>query len=713
MKYKVYILFNIALLFICCPKLSFGQDNLDTKAPTLQVGLNGMDFTKGSLDAQLIMEIVAKKQNELKLLAIQNVFLSKVENAGGTIYSFTNNVVKELVLEKDQNVRSRKIIENTVNIVFVTAYLEYYLKTMSASEFSNFNNLAKLYGYSALTNGNISIEKFIKEVRKNNNDVYSDQNAVEFIALLLDMCSEVIRKDEKLKQLGLMQISYSSTYEYMNLYNKLQTKDCEDNVPPNEPLEDILTLGNRPPTQCNLIKVATNPVFIDMRTHLEKITNYIGLLNYIIDEFSFRNDKLEHTAIMSTPGPMVKTAVTLKSDIDNVNTLIKALIKSLSDKKTQDSVLRKELNNLTNIYAYLQKAGMHLNSGQANDKIASDILFTVYSEFLPLLKNQSYRTENYLEIITALNNVSTSIAAQLLTTNPDFKDINGRVSNFLLIAAKLYQFNKTTTISEYLKLIDDLGDIFPDDNIGLAINTVTTYIKDYTIVQTTPDKKEVLSFNVESFIMRLQNIKPHNLHHFQLNFTVGVNTSSFDQPVKLTDTAKTVRTLSHVSEKIGIKYKFLDKGFWQSRNPGETYVINGNSYIKKTPPHEPIISNMFILAYGSGILYNVINTKTNKEFNLPMVGLAYGITFSNALDVSIGIGSLIAPDRPFGKGISDAFQQMKYEDYWKGNLRNVSFGNCFYNIGFDIQFGEYYKALMEKRDANKTQKLLANAKKSE
>ena len=214
MKIQLLIHFCLVWTFLILIFPSKAQTDLDAKPPTLQVGLDGFSFAKGSLDAQLIMEIVAEKQQELKIKAIQHVFLSKVEDAGGTVYTFVDNVVRQLVFEPDPQVRTKKIIENSVNLVFTSAFLNYYLSTLEKDSTSReqlikfakiFNNI--LNSDSLNNKDTLELSDFFsKEVRPR--IFYEDKKAVQFIALLLDMCSKAIREDAKLKQLGLMQIAY-------------------------------------------------------------------------------------------------------------------------------------------------------------------------------------------------------------------------------------------------------------------------------------------------------------------------------------------------------------------------------------------------------------------------------------------------------------------------------------------------------------------------
>jgi len=657
-------IFCFLILFSYNSALLCAQSGLDSKAPTLQIGLDGFSFAKGSLDAQLIMEIVAQKQQELKVKTIQNVFLSKVENAGGTVYSFTDNVVRELVFEADQNVRTRKILENTINLVFVVAYLEYYINNIEGTAKISLLNLSQTSDFRLYDKKELNLNDFIKPKTGDITKFYNDTSAVNFIALLIDMSSLVVRQDQKLKQLGLMQISYSETYEFMNEYLKLSLS--ENSI-------DKSKLDN------------LQVIFKDMKLKLESITNYIGLVNFISEERTFRFDQNDFFGIKSLDSIKNKPP---KPSVSQLKINTKALITEITKITPQDSVITAEITNLYSIYFYLEKAEKALTSDETI--VFSDILYTLNSEFIPLLKKQSYRHIDYLKLIESFNETNDCLFEFLLYGNKLLQKHTNKVPQFILLSSKLYQFDRSVTISEYLKLIDEIGTIFPNDNIKNALSTVITFVKDYTVIEKTTAGKEVINFNLESFLVKLQNIKPYTLRRTQFLFSVGVNNAMFNTDITLDD-GSIIRNLSFVSEKIGIKYKLFDFAFSKTRNPGETYQVKYGpytvSYINKLPPKEPIISNIHLLAYGSGILYNLVNTKTSKEFNMPLIGVGGGLTFFNGLDFNVSWGVPIFNDQPIST---------KYS-YW--------------NAGFDIQFIEYFNKLQEKRSANQVQKKLVEAQK--
>ncbi|CAF4075530.1 unnamed protein product [Rotaria sp. Silwood2] len=198
-----------------------------------------------------------------------------MENSGGAFYSFTDNVIRGVLTEKDPDVITKKILENTVNITFTYAFADYYVRQLqltplSATALTNFNTLAAdpKYGFTAFTtaqvsNGLISVRDNSVSLATSNEHSYIDPDATELIALIVDMSSEAIRQNKTLKELGVMQVSYSQSYDFMNKYLELQ----EENPA--------------------LFVVATY-VYNDMVNNLNDFTNMIGLLNYHKNANSYR-----------------------------------------------------------------------------------------------------------------------------------------------------------------------------------------------------------------------------------------------------------------------------------------------------------------------------------------------------------------------------------------------------------------------------------------
>lgn len=632
------------------------------------------------------MEIIGEKQREIKLKAVQSLLLGKMENAGGTLYSYADNVIRGIVEEKDQEIRTRRILENTVNVAFVFAFADYYIRSLKpgSPEYIQFDALAKSYKVqlSSTNTGLMGIKaskRFVKDQwfeRKDISNIERNTQSGQLIALCLDIASEVVRSNQKLKDLGLFQISHSATYEYLNSYNDLLSYDgvkCDSKD--STCIEKFSSLPS------------ARSVHNDMVTKLDKLTNYVGLVFHLIDEYKYRNNK---TSLLYTTSSSKLQGASVKVTIDSISTELERIIKALS-LKPYDSALAREVGLLTEIDDYLLKANRFIERGALQDldqsaPILSDVVYTIRAEFLPLIRKITHRDGDLIKVNKDLLNVVESLATAVIQNANTGLD-NAKLDQFFKLIGTLYQFGHAETFSEYLKLTNDIAQVFLDEDIKDALSTVVSFVKDYTIIKVNEDGKEVVDFNVESFLVKLQNIKPNTNKRFQFLFTVGVNSIYFND--KIIRKEDTISNFSFVSEKIGVKFKFIDRAFWKTRNPGETYRINRTWWSKETAPVEPIVSNYHLLLYGSGILYNLANVGTTKDFNAPLIGGGIGITFTNSLDLNLTMGMPLLQSQTIKES----------SKYW------------YAGIGFDIQFGEYLNRLNQKRQAARTQKILTNATK--
>ncbi len=798
---------------------------LEHEAPTLQVGLNGLGFSPGSLDAKLVMEIVAEKQQEVKLKIVQNMFLEKMGATGGTFYSFADNIVKNIIEEHNPQIRTKKILENAVNLVFVVTFLDYYLRTLDNA--NNKDNLEKFLEYYTIENPTYTQKGLLGLWKENNTHrrekrVFYDEKNIKAIALLIDMCSDVIKNNEKLEELGLMQTSYSASYDRLNLY--LNPKEI------------------KPAT--------TQAIYDDLTKKLNQVVNYIGLANYLTQQYSFlytelgrrgvtegiskklelfgaekaqlmfqkQNFKYEKEQLESTKNQLInkrdsfktfkkrrkkklnkeirevddkitlyeKQAQSFQDKIDKINKEIgEGLTKKVSDieeelkglkKKLDEQKLKPEeviatskkvigyngvyfndnalitgplnkvadnlkevikglavksntdllseenaemtrlaVNNLIEIQNYLYKT-VNLLDGTARaskKEVLSDVVYSLFTWILPEIRQLAWVNAELATQLKTLQGITDDLAMGLIADNPNFINLK-KVYPFINLAGKLYEFKDAKTFSDYLAFITMLEDVFPGGHIKDAVATLVSFVKDYTVIETDGNNNEYVSFNVESFLVKLQSIKPNKLRRLGFQFTVGVNHTFFGKNVTITtsdNSLTNVRNFSYVGEKIGVKIKILDREFWMTRNPGEVYKRYkcGNWLIKNTPPKEPVLSNIFLNIYGSGILYNLVNTSTNEEFKLPLVGTGLGFTFFNGLDITFSMGVPIFDNKPFISKLDSYTVNYNNGESMTYRKQLNSFDYAFFNVGFDIQFTEYLDRLNKRRKANKTQKQLAKA----
>lgn len=681
-KQTITLLLLLGLLTFGISTYAQTETELTHNAPTLQVGLDGLNFAKGTLDAELIMQIVAEKQKEVGLKLVQNMFLSKVNTAGGAFYSFTDNIIRGVVSERDINVITKKLLENTVNITFTYAFADYYIRTIETKVLADFNALAQCKSIGAISssrNFNVTdLRQGLKSLKQEaslgtlSEDVSLNPGITKMIALMADMSSEVIRNNATLKELGIMQVSYAQSYEYLNEYKKLELENSSD-----------FAIAKR--------------IYLSMEATLGQYTNMIGLLYYGLRANSYRlnvNNVLKNIgkASVITSVSDIQTKIgNINANLQTITTNMQKLMQNSGD-TMKFNRLYKAIAEIQQIKSYTSKAESYFNGissiPMSTDTqalgINSDVVYTLYADIIPKLRSVGIWDSKADESVQGLDEICKFIYTAYASDDTNMLKTHGSGANiekFLSILSVAYQFDRANTFTNSVKLLSDLETIFPNERIKDALVFINAYIRDFVAVYKDANGKEYIGVNVESLISRLSAVKSDRLRRGSVLFNVGVNTTYFPNELLLENGTK-ITNFSFVSEKIGFKWKFFDKSFWQTRNPGETYTIGGTKYKKTATPSEPVISNLHAIVYGSGILYNIFNTGTTKNFNAPMIGTGLGISFFNSLDFNVTAGFPILRKGDSGK-------------------------NGFIGFGFDFPFTEYIKRLSEKNRDKKNKELIA------
>lgn len=133
-----------------------------------------------------------------------------------------------------------------------------------------------------------------------------------------------------------------------------------------------------------------------------------------------------------------------------------------------------------------------------------------------------------------------------------------------------------------------------------------------------------------------------------------------------------LNSIYFASEKIGLKFTFIDRKYTHSFEPGEEFRYRGKKTYWIRPQSEPIISRWELYLYGSGLLYNIVDIKSQENFNYTLVGSAFGVTFFNGLMLNAGVALPINAKSDLSK---------KY----------------LYTLSFDIPIIEYITAVRKKR----------------
>jgi hypothetical protein len=124
------------------------------------------------------------------------------------------------------------------------------------------------------------------------------------------------------------------------------------------------------------------------------------------------------------------------------------------------------------------------------------------------------------------------------------------------------------------------------------------------------------------------------------------------------------------SEKIGFKFMLHNYKYTRSHSPGEAYDYWGTKRAWIKPTKEPFISDIHVLTYASGILYNLANLRTDTNFTQAFWGVGLGANFFNGLNLSVSYAKTFKPV--------------------------IGYSQDFINVSVDIPIIEYIAALRKK-----------------
>jgi hypothetical protein len=79
------ITYNLIIVLVLIVKIAIGQNE---QPPSLTLGINGLSYNRGVLDPEIIAEIIADKQDELKKEFVQRYILKQLEGHSYALWEF-------------------------------------------------------------------------------------------------------------------------------------------------------------------------------------------------------------------------------------------------------------------------------------------------------------------------------------------------------------------------------------------------------------------------------------------------------------------------------------------------------------------------------------------------------------------------------------------------------------------------------------------------
>ena len=634
--------------------------------PSLLLGLTGLTGEKGTIDVALLGEIIVEKQSDLKKEFIKREFYDKLQNRNYVVWEYAYNSLEILLTSKDKQALEKELMEYAANLAFVYAFTETYLQVS-----------AKLC--------NSKLEAVIRAWEKKNNVKYADfftcppkpsdgrlwlttlksTATSDLNSILVDLVFDVLRQNTTLKKLGFFQSQLPLGEDFYKTHSQYLLADT-----------------------------TLRPLLDTLHT---RITKEVGILidyYYVIKLAIGKNITLEDFSISAEKDSTDNVTAVKKKDLKTISEDIGKISEQINKSTQQkDLELSKNISDALfafmdfekrsskNIYRVEDLYYLEEKTGPLVVKLVTE--YGLDASYIMLI--DKYRADILTQLLRQIKSklASTYDTAKVNNKKPSvIKELNAvDYQAFVEILTHIFELDKATTYEEYLKTLRSVAEIFDDNNVSRLIFNLTDFLEKFT---TLDKEKNAISVNVEEIILQLYNKYEARVQNNRVNFyfSIGLNQTfgiDYDEGYELQSDSATLKSLAFAAEKIGVKIKFRDWRKIRSYEYGE-YYDPLQKKIKQTNTRKPIVNDVYWLVYGSGILYNITNTTTGKDFTYPIIGTGLGVAFYNSLDLNLFVNFPLVSDESFGESLER---------------------RQLYGFSFDIKIGEYITAARKKRAEKK------------
>lgn len=197
----------------------------------------------------------------------------------------------------------------------------------------------------------------------------------------------------------------------------------------------------------------------------------------------------------------------------------------------------------------------------------------------------------------------------------------------------------------------------------------------------THGKKAYLYVDIEALLLAIDQkfssvTNKRTSIYFKPFFTIGAAYAIALNSNKLLNQDNKNVSLQNIlfaGEKLGLRYIIYNKKYIRAFTIGQKYTYYCNkSKLQEKQARQPTVDDLHFNFYVSGLLYNLANIKTEAQFNSPLMGLNFGLTFYNGLELNAGFAM------PFTNG-------------------NFKGQNALFTMGMDIPIIDYIAAVAKKK----------------
>ena len=676
--YRIIILLGF-LLLITYPVIT------QPSAPTLTAGLSTVTGQKGTLDIDLISQLISERQEEVKREVLQRKILSKMSDRSFALKNYVYSSFYALLSFKNSNAIEKELLRQvailSLQVGLAEAILHISFRKARPShglEIALINFIEKNYSadsikaheYFGKLISKLESERFMLLFTIDRHlDAIAKTDGIEpikrrprFGTIMLDAVYEANRNNRKLQTLGFFAThpNLEDSYEELNTYLPDQSGDYR--------------------TLYNLVNGAMG-VLVDYHP---LFYNFINDGDLTIQKLS----ESQNEASELTDSDFKNKINTVSEYLTLVSSGLGILLENRSITFDESEKYAQEINDIREGLSDFQT-----RNANALDLNISDYYFL--TQFIdPFISDMiSLGILNATQVAN-INSIRQYIFHDLLKKL--IEEINSPesyIDALDLIEIKEYGYliriitslSRLDDVKSYEHIFNTLSQV----GINSLENTELKFLKDiiyYLYAYATIDRDQnTINIEVEALLSKILSLYENRASsEFLLYFGAGLGqTLDIDYrdgaQALMLDDSSALSSLAFASEKIGFKIKLINNEKIQAKHHRElTWFFPRLIHNRRGRRNqEPIVSDFYFFSYGSGLLYNIANlTTAGKNFDSAMVGMGFGIAFFNSLDLSIWRASPMVSAEKFGNAWSN---------------------RKFYGVSFDIKLSEYLSAIGDKK----------------
>jgi len=661
---------------------------------TLGVGLSGITGQKGTIDTEVLSEIIAEKQTEIKKEFIRRNLSKMLQRQSYALWEFGYLTTGVLLDSRNEEVITKKLLEHSANLSLIYDFAEYGLKNQGIN--TELNSISKEFW-----------TKHRPVCCWNCNDGSGSLVTLQEMSLVqrgvyLDLVFDVlINNPQIIREFGFFADRLPFGMSYYRAVSKYLSVRYHTNViqPDNLGEPDISGMAHL--DKVHQILETHLKFFLNNYIVLKEAKEYSGLkeLQETIDSAIVRVNRnagkylgvLEEQITQSIENgspnkidslnifkAIVPLAIQFNKDIQKLVANVdsgKIIPVTINLNEFSNGAVGKVTDPLIDELAKVSKSieSFVTRVSGRNPKYYVNDVYYIKEKVKPLVAKLVASRGLPSEYMTAADAIEKVLLHSLLretvaNTPTELKgptlDLligNRNVDPFVARCGQLAELNQPVF---YEQLLDNLKNkIQPYADIDPALNTLFSLLSIVEMNTLVDKTSNTLEIDVEAVILWLFNSMVDKLDGGKITpyFTIGLNYTILPDVWK-------IENFSYASEKIGLSYKLFDFKHQYSRKPvrigeyGQRVVRNPN----------PVVSNFHLLGYSSGLLYTLGNATTNKNFDSPLFAVGFGFTFFNSLELNASRVWALAKNSSGG-------------------------ASSFYQLSFDIRITDYISAANKKR----------------